>query len=48
MSFEKPVGAVADVREIEYISALHQVGDDGIRVDGSIRGTYGTVYLFFV
>ena len=40
MSFEKPIGAIADVREIEYISALHQVGDDGIRVDGSIRGTF--------
>ena len=48
MSFEKPVGAVADVREIEYISALHQVGDDGIRVDGSIRGTYGTVLFCFL
>lgn len=34
--FERPVGAAADVRELEYISALHQTDLSGIRQNGSI------------
>lgn len=35
MKFVRPVGAAADLREIEYISALHQTGET-LRSDGSI------------
>ena len=33
-----PCGAFADVKELEYISALHQTGKIGLRKDGSIHG----------
>ena len=36
--FERQVGAAADAKELEYISALHQTDMDGLRIDGSIRG----------
>lgn len=36
MKFTKPKGAVADLRELEYIASLHQTGST-IRRDGSIR-----------
>lgn len=36
----RPCGAVADVNELEYISALHQTGKDELREDGSIQGAY--------
>jgi len=36
----RPCGAVADVNELEYISALHQTGKDELREDGSIQGVY--------
>jgi hypothetical protein len=36
MSFERPVGASADVKELEYIAALHQT-DVKLRNDGSIK-----------
>mmetsp|Transcript_10470 Transcript_10470/g.19711 ORF Transcript_10470/g.19711 Transcript_10470/m.19711 type:complete len:347 (+) Transcript_10470:87-1127(+) len=39
MNFERPVGAVADVRELEYISALHQTGFLELRKEGSISAT---------
>ena len=35
MKFVRPVGAAADLREIEYISALHQTGE-ALRSNGSI------------
>lgn len=35
MKFTKPKGSTADLREIEYISALHQTGEE-LRKDGSI------------
>jgi len=38
IKFEQPIGAVADVNELEYISALHQSDKTDIRRDGSIRG----------
>lgn len=38
--FDRPIGASADVKELEYISALHQTGADGIREDGSIKGEF--------
>lgn len=38
IKFEKPAGPVADVNELEYVSALHQSDKNEIRRDGSIRG----------
>lgn len=37
IDFLRPVGAAGDVKELEYVSAIHQTGPD-IRRDGSIRG----------
>jgi hypothetical protein len=37
-SFKRPVGAIADTTELEYVSALHQTNVEGIRKDGSIQG----------
>jgi hypothetical protein len=37
VAFERPVGASADVKELEYISALHQTAET-VRTDGSIKG----------
>jgi hypothetical protein len=41
-TFNRPTGAAADAKELEYITALHQTsdgeGDDF--VDGSIDGKY--------
>ena len=38
-SFDRPIGAPADVAELDYISALHQTDvQGGIRKDGSIQG----------
>lgn len=34
--FEKPIGAHGDVKELEYISSLHQTQPDHLRADGSI------------
>jgi hypothetical protein len=39
-AFERPVGAAADVNELEYISFLHQTAADGVRADCSINGMY--------
>ncbi|CAB9504800.1 expressed unknown protein [Seminavis robusta] len=36
-SFEQLVGAAADVRELEYVSALHQTDLEEVRKDASIR-----------
>jgi hypothetical protein len=36
--FDRNVGAAADVKELEYISALHQTDPSGVRTDGSIKG----------
>mmetsp|Transcript_21580 Transcript_21580/g.38070 ORF Transcript_21580/g.38070 Transcript_21580/m.38070 type:complete len:1026 (-) Transcript_21580:193-3270(-) len=36
MKITKPVGAIADLKELEYISALHQTGKN-LRTDASIR-----------
>ena len=36
--FRRPLGANADVRELEYISVLCQTDMSGVRVDGSIKG----------
>jgi hypothetical protein len=40
-SFEQLVGAAGDVKELEYISALHQTDPREVRKDGSIKGMYG-------
>jgi hypothetical protein len=42
--FDRPIGAQADVKELEYISALHQSGVR-LRSDGSIRDEDIKVYL---
>ena len=42
--FERPVGAQADIKELEYISALHQ-SSSPLRPDGSIRAKDIKVYL---
>ncbi len=40
LTIDRPVGAAADAKELEYIAALHQTCDalDGNFVDGSIDG----------
>jgi hypothetical protein len=38
VGFLQPIGAHADVKELEYISALHQTQADYLRADGSIDG----------
>lgn len=38
IKFEKPIGAHADCKELEYIATLHQTGKV-IRKDGSVTGT---------
>jgi len=35
--FDRPIGAAADVSELEYLSALHQTDMKGIRPDASIQ-----------
>jgi len=37
MEFFRPIGAASDVKELEYISALHQTVMPNIRVDASIK-----------
>ena len=39
LAFDLPLGAAADVVELEYVSALHQTDViNGVRKDGSIQG----------
>ena len=42
IQFERPIGAPADTKELEYISALHQtVSPEGVqelRINGTIHG----------
>ena len=38
--FDKPVGAYADVAEIEYVSALMQTDRSTLRKDGTLLGKY--------
>eukprot|EP00804_Cyclotella_cryptica_P012972 CCRYP_002307-RD/>CCRYP_002307-RD protein AED:0.22 eAED:0.22 QI:0/0.86/0.87/1/0.93/0.87/16/751/894 len=44
MKLTKPKGSTADLREIEYISALHQTGP-ALRKDGSIRANDISLFL---
>lgn len=37
IQFDRPVGAAADLAELEYVSALHQTQPGLVRQDGSIR-----------
>jgi hypothetical protein len=39
ITFERPIGAPADLKELEYIAALHQTCFPNRR-DGSISGEY--------
>eukprot|EP00804_Cyclotella_cryptica_P013395 CCRYP_005153-RC/>CCRYP_005153-RC protein AED:0.37 eAED:0.37 QI:231/1/1/1/1/0.91/12/2182/791 len=43
--YSKPCGAIADVKELEYISALHQTEFNELRKDGSIRAIDITSFL---
>jgi hypothetical protein len=45
VQFDRPVGAQADVKELEYISALHQTGASQLRSDGSITAEDVKAYL---
>jgi len=45
VQFDRPVGAQADVKELEYISALHQTGAGQLRSDGSITDEDIKAYL---
>ena len=40
ITFERPVGAHLDVKELEYVNALHQTGNK-LRDDASLTGTFG-------
>jgi hypothetical protein len=46
-SFERPIGAAADVNELEYITAIHQTTDDDNEtfIDGSIDANDVKVFL---
>lgn len=39
-SFERPVGCHADIKELEYLSALAQTGLPSLRKDASLHGKY--------
>jgi hypothetical protein len=43
--FERPVGASADLKELEYISALHQTSPNAVRQDASITATDIRIFL---
>ena len=43
--FERLVGAAGDVKELEYISALHQTDTDEVRKDASIKGKLVLCYI---
>jgi hypothetical protein len=38
LGFRRPIGSAADVKELEYISAIHQTDLQEVRSDGSIDG----------
>lgn len=42
--FDRPLGSPADVKELEYVSGLHQT-DREVRTDGSIRAEDIQLYL---
>lgn len=39
-TFDRPIGAGADVSELEFVSALMQTNIYEMRTDGSITGTF--------
>jgi len=45
VGFLQPIGAHADVKELEYISALHQTQADYLRADGSIDAQDISLFL---
>jgi hypothetical protein len=36
-SLVRPIGSAVDAKELEYVAALHQTGNE-LRLDGSIQG----------
>lgn len=44
-AFRRPVGAAADVRELEYLSAIHQTSMPELRSDGTISATDVQLFL---
>jgi hypothetical protein len=47
IGFLRPVGASSDVKELEYVTAIHQTDLKGVRADGSIRGEKHTTVKDF-
>jgi len=43
--FDRPVGAAADLSELEYVSALLQTNEDSLRTDGSLTAKDLHLYL---
>lgn len=43
LEFQELRGAAGDVQELEFISALHQTDEEGVRVDASIEGELSQV-----
>jgi hypothetical protein len=46
IAFDRPVGAPADVKELEYISALYQTQANELRSNASVTGTYHNKRIF--
>jgi hypothetical protein len=44
-TFDRPVGAESDVKELEYISFLHQSTSADVRTDCSIKGMFPYSYI---
>lgn len=45
VSFQRPTGAAADLRELEYVSALQQTQSGAVRKDGSIQDVDMQLFL---
>ena len=39
ITFERPIGAHRDIKELQYLSALHQTGNN-LRPDATITGEH--------
>jgi len=45
LAFNKPYGAAADIKELEYVSALHQTVMPNVNLDGSIKDVDISTFL---
>ena len=48
ITFDRPIGTAADLKELEYLSALHQTCLPVLRRDGSIDGEQGKAKMALV